>query len=149
MSIIEQKWEMKMNEAKKLRKKGAELLFKRVSLLIECYLDAEFLAWCEENRTNEIDFLDNELEDTACDFLTLKAVMEAFPTVESWRKHNLRDMIADCLVATKKEKRPATRPTLREIIADLKAECERLRGENHLLREMLAARGVEFGVLAK
>ena len=59
------KWEVKMHEARELRKKGAGLLFDRVALLIACYDDGEFRAWHQASGTNELDFLDEELSDTA------------------------------------------------------------------------------------
>lgn len=130
------KWEVKMHEARELRKKGSELLFDRVSLLADCYEDEDFRSWHEANGTNELDFLDEELSDTAASFLTLLAVLKTYPDRESWVKHNIRDLIAEVIEMDKKP-RERTVPSWKEKCLAAEKECERLRVENASLKETL------------
>ena len=134
------KWEVNMHEARELRKKGAGLLYDRVALLIACYDDKEFRAWHEANGTNELDFLDEELSDTAVGFLSLKAVMASNPNREDWIKHNVRDLIATTMAAeaeSKKRDREDTRISWKQRALAAEAECERLRGEVANMKESL------------
>lgn len=131
------KWELKMHEARELRKQGSELLFDRVNLLTECYEDADFRAWHESNQTNDLDFLDGELSDTAATFLTLHAVLMKYPDRESWIKHNIRDLIAEVIELDKKP-RERNVPSWKEKCIAAEKECERLRVENASLKETLS-----------
>ena len=130
-----EKWEAKMNAARLLRKQGAGLLFDRVSLLVECYNDPAFRAWCVENDTPELDYLDAEVSDTACEFLTLLAVLKEYPERAAWEKHNIRDMIATVLDAQRRdrEKEEAHRQSWKERCLAAEKENERLRGELNTL----------------
>jgi hypothetical protein len=130
------KWELRMNEARELRRRGSELLFDRVSLLVSCYEDEDFRAWHADNGTNELDFLDFELSDTAASFLTLKAVLDANPERELWAKHNIRDLIADVIELDKKPRERSV-PSWKEKCLAAEKECERLRAENANLKETL------------
>jgi hypothetical protein len=125
-----------MHEARELRKKGSELLFDRVTLLNECYEDEDFRAWHAEHGTNELDFLDDELSDTAASFLTLRAVLKAFPDRNDWVKHNIRDMMAEAIESDKKPRERLT-PSWKEKCIAAEKECERLRAENASLKETL------------
>jgi len=131
------KWELKMHEARELRKKGSELLFDRVSLLAECYNDEDFRAWHAEHGTNELDFLDGEVSDTATTFLTLHAVLLTYPDRDSWVKHNIRDLIAEVMELDKKP-RERNVPSWKEKCIAAEKECERLRVENASLKETLS-----------
>ena len=136
------KWEVNMHEARELRKKGAGLLYDRVALLIACYDDGEFRAWHEANGTNELDFLDEELSDTAVGFLSLKAVMASNPNREDWIKHNVRDLIATTMAAEaegKKRDRDDTRISWKERALAAEAECERLRAKVETMTESMMA----------
>lgn len=131
------KWEQKMKEARALRKQGSELLYDRVSLLVACYEDEEFRSWCAASEINDMTYLDDELSDVAATFLTLRAVLEAYPDRESWTKHNIRDLIDEAIDATKPEKLAHSRKSWKAIAAELQAECERLRAEVASLKETL------------
>lgn len=134
------KWEMRMHKARELRKKGSELLFDRVTLLVSCYVDDEFRAFHASNGTNELDFLDDELNDTAASFLTLKAVLDSYPAKDEWVKHNIRDLIALVLEAeAESRKRPSEdkRVSWKERALAAEAECERLRGQVAQMQESL------------
>lgn len=132
------KWEMKMREARELRKKGAEVLFERICLLVACYDDTQFRAWHADNETDELDYLDEELSDTAASFMTLKAVLVAYPERESWVKHNIRDLIAEIIASGKTAKEPSTPKSWKSLAEELQHECERLRAEIKGLKENLA-----------
>lgn len=132
------KWEIKMLQARELRKKGAELLYDRVVLLVACYDDKEFLAWHEQQGTNELDFLDEELSDTACTFMTFKSVLASFPKRDEWSTHNIRELIALTIAAEKIEKEDnGKRVSWKERALAAEAECERLRGELQTYRDTL------------
>jgi hypothetical protein len=133
------KWELKMKQARDLKKQGSEILFDRVSLLVACYNDSDFRAWAADQGTNELDFLDEELSDTAASFLTLKAVLDAYPEKESWTKHNVRDLIAQVLSDEKKkrDRDDAKRVSWKERALAAEQECERLRGELENMKESL------------
>lgn len=140
MSTRKSKWELKLHEARELKKKGAELLFDRVALLVTIYDDESFREWCSANETNELDYLDTELSDTAASFMTLKAVLHAHPTRDEWVKHNIRDLIAQVLAdqaeKTKRE-RENPHPTWKERALAAEAECVRLRAEVANMKESL------------
>lgn len=134
-------WKVKMNEQRAMRKKGTSLLFHRVELLLACYVDSAFREDCAERGVNDLDVLDAELDDTACGFLTLKAVIEAYPKEADWHRHNIRDMIAEIIYSQKKE-RTKTVWTWKERCLAAEKECERLRAELASVKESLRiARG--------
>jgi len=134
------KWELKMHEARALRRQGAAILYDRIALLIACYDDLEFMAWHEAAGTNELDFLDEELSDTALTFMSLRSVMESNPNRQDWIKHNIRDLIAITVKAeadaADKEQGPGEKRIpwrQRALVAE--AECVRLRTECECLRD--------------
>jgi squalene cyclase len=140
MSAKKTKWEVKLHEAREMRKRGAELLFDRVVLLVECYEDEQFRAWCSETETNDVDYLDEELSDTAAAFMTLKAVLHQYPTRDEWVKHNIRVLIAQVLQeqaeATKRDGEEK-RISWKERALAAEKECERLRAELANMKESL------------
>lgn len=132
------KWELKLHQARELRKQGSEILFDRITLLVACYDDEGFRKWCADSETDELNYLDEEVSDVAATFLTLKAVLAEFPTKEEWLKHNIRVMIAT-VIANQKDAREETmdRPKWKERALAAEAECERLRSEIAQLKESL------------
>lgn len=140
MSAKKLKWEVKLHEAREMRKRGSELLFDRVTLLAGVYNDGQFRAWCAETDTIDLDYLDEELSDTAAAFMTLLAVLHAYPTRDEWVKHNIRDLIAQ-VIADQAEKtkrdRENPKPTWKERALAAEAECERLRAEVASMKESL------------
>lgn len=134
--MTKKSWKVDLNEARAMRKQGAELLHQRVSLLVKVYNDPAFQAHCAETEVNDLDFVDNELADTAATFLTLKAVLDAYPNAEDWSKHNIRDLIATVIESQKK---PSGRQTMswKEKCLAAEKECERLRAENESQRKIL------------
>jgi len=140
MSTTEKKWEAKMHEARGLRKKGAGQLYDRLVLMIECYDDPAFRAWHEAAGTNDLDFLDEELNDTGHGFLDFRGVMAEYPKREDWIKHNIRQLIALTMKAeADARKRDGVKDGVkwkaRALAAE--AECERLRGELASMKESL------------
>lgn len=133
------KWEMAMKEQRELRTQGASLLYKRVKLLIECYDSQEFQAWCKEQDIVDLDYLDAELADVACDFLTLKAVMDSNSDESTWQRCNIRDLIAE-VIAEQKAKRDnqEQRVSWKERAMMAEKECERLRNEVNVLSARLS-----------
>jgi hypothetical protein len=127
---------MKMSTQRELRKQGIQLLFDRVKLLVEIETDPEFVVWCEEMGVAVFDALDEELTDVACEYLTLRAVMDAHPAVGDWRKGDLRQLIAATLQKDKRERTRET-PSWKERCLAAEKECERLRGEVNTLRARL------------
>jgi hypothetical protein len=134
------KWELKMNSAREMRKQGAGLLYDRVELLIACYEDEEFRAWHAENGTNEVDFLDEEMNDTAVGFLAFRSVFAAYPQRDQWINHNIRELIALTMEAeaeSRKRECDTKRTSWKERALAAEAECERLRGEKAELEKAL------------
>lgn len=127
--VRSKKWEVLMHEQRELRKKGAELLHQRVALLVACYNDMEFRRWCEHSGRNDIDILDEELSDVAINFLTAKAVLDAFPDAETWRARNVRHMIAEVIECGRRDTRSSERISWKDRCIAAEKECERLRGE--------------------
>jgi hypothetical protein len=137
---IEKTWEIKLHDQRQLKKKSAGMLFDRVALLIACYDDAEFRAWHEQQGTNELDFLDEELSDTAVGFLTFRAVMNSYPKRDEWIKHNVRELIALTIAAENEKKKrdgDEKRVSWKERALAAEAECERLRAELANMKESL------------
>jgi hypothetical protein len=134
------KWELKMHEARELRKQGAGLLFDRVALLVDCYDDEDFRQWHADQGTNELDFLDEELSDTAVNFMTFRAVLAAYPNREDWVRHNVRELIALTVAAeneSRKRDNESARQSWKERALAAERECERLRAELANMRESL------------
>lgn len=135
------KWELKMHEARELKKQGAGLLYDRVKLLVECYDDPAFREWHETNRTNELDFLDEELSDVAASFLTMKAVLTEHPERDAWIKHGVRQLIALAIDAEnerrRRESEDGKRISWKERALAAEKECERLRAEIANMKESL------------
>jgi hypothetical protein len=142
LKMKKQKWELKMHEARELRKQGAGLLFDRVSLLVACYNDDDFRAWHAESGTDEVEFLDEELSDTDNGFLAWKGLFESYPNREDWVKHNVRELIAMQLKAQADDRRKEregdpNKTKWKERALAAEAECERLRSENAGLKQSL------------
>ena len=138
----QQKWEVRMHEARRLKNKGCELLFDRVQILVSCYEDEDFRQWCIDQEVNELECLDKELSDTRGDFWTLKAVLEAYPDKESWIKNDLREMIAQIIADSESndqedEDRQRRKVNWKERAIEAETECERLRAEVSHLKESL------------
>jgi len=145
------KWELKMHQARQLRREGAGILYDRVSLLVACYEDKEFQAWHEANGTSDLQFLDDELTDTGLTFWTLKETLAMFPSREDWVKHNTSLLVALAMKAEadrrkrEREKSSQLKPktaniSLKEWRARAlaaEAECERLRAELASMREAM------------
>ena len=108
--MSKRKWETNLHEARELKKQGAALLFDRVTLLVAVYEDAGFRAWCADSETVDLDYLDEELSDTAANFLTLKAVLDAYTTQDEWVTHNIRDLIAQVISDQAGEKKVRQNP---------------------------------------
>jgi hypothetical protein len=136
--MARKKWELKMHEARELRKQGAGLLYDRVTLLVDCYDDPAFREWHEQAGTNELDFLDDELSDTACSFMTLRAVLVAFPARDEWITHNIRELIALTIDSERASRQgEGKRMSWKERALAAEAECERLRSELQTYRNSL------------
>jgi hypothetical protein len=131
------KWEQKMNQQRELRKRGSEVLYERVHLLVEVYNDIRFREWCEECKVVDLDYLDEEVSDVATNFLTLKAVLDTYPDVESWKKHNIRDLLAEALSASKSDRKEREKISWKERCLAAERECERLRAELELTQKIL------------
>lgn len=103
MTERKKNWKLKLQEARLLSKKSVEMLHARVSLLVEIEADSEFQDWCVENHVNSYNQLDEEVADTAFDYLTLKTVLAEYPTCEEWVKTSVRVMVAAIAKKHKKE----------------------------------------------
>ena len=138
--MSKRKWETQLHEARELRKRGSELLFDRVALLVSVYNDGSFRSWCAANETVDLDYLDEELSDTAASFMTLKAVLVEHPTRDEWVKHNIRDLIAQVIESqaeSRKRDGEPKRPSWKERAMVAERECERLRAEIASIKESL------------
>ena len=115
------------------------MLFDRVVLLVAVYEDASFRAWCADNETVDLDYLDEELRDTAANFHTLKAVLDAHPKQEEWVTHNIRDLIAQVISdqAGEKKERQNPEPTWKERAIAAEKEIVRLSAKIEQLEESL------------
>ena len=136
---MSKKWELKFDEAKGLRKQGAALLHKRISLLKEVYDDGDFKRWCQESGTVDLDFLDDHLEDVGYNYVTLAAVLEQYPDEAEWQKHNVRELCAMVIEAQRAEKYPGERTNWKARAAALESEVERLRNELQETKELLSS----------
>lgn len=135
------KWETSMQEQRKLKKKGAEMLHQRATLLLDCYNDAEFRQWCYDADTNELDVLDGELEDVVVGFLTLKAVLDKYPCQETWASRNIRELIAEAMESDRRDRGSPKRISWKERCLAAERECERLRAEVSSLKKSLKTSG--------
>lgn len=139
-TMTKKKWELSLREARQLKNKGSAILYQRVVLLKNCYDDAEFRKWCDEQGTNAADYLDDEIADTACQFLTLLAVLMSYPNEADWVKHSIRDLIAEAMAAEKAAKPKADtseRISWKDRCLAAERECERLRAELESLKKTL------------
>ena len=137
--MSKRKWETNLHEARELKKQGAALLFDRVTLLVAVYEDAGFRAWCADSDTVDLDYLDEELSDTAANFLTLKAVLDTYTTQDEWVTHNIRDLIAQVISdqAGEKKVRQNPEPTWKERAIAAEKKIELLLAKIEQLEESL------------
>jgi len=146
-------WRAQLKEARDLKKKGIGLLFQRVEQLVSVHDDPEFRQWCADGDKDVYDELDREVDDTATDFITLRAVYDAFPNADDWTKRGLPELIAECMKKQKAERKPREVQGWKERalsaekrVLALEAENERLRGEVKQLTARVAElhESVEF-----
>lgn len=136
------KWQDRLDSQREMKRRGLKLLYQRVKLLVEIYDDESFHKWCESEGVTDIEFLDSELSDVGMDFMTLRAVFDAYPREAHWINGDIRQMVAT-VVEQSKEKRKKERGE-RETISwkdrclRAEEECERLRGEVEHLTEKVA-----------
>lgn len=134
-----------MEEQRKLRQRGLEMLHERVTILVRCYDDSDFRDWCATQDMDVYDFLDSELSDTAATFLTMKAVLDEYPRKEDWVKHNIRDLIAMAIESQRKtDAKSSERISWKERALAAEKECEKLRFEIEILHKHMG-NGVEIG----
>lgn len=138
---VMENWQSRLKKARKLRKQGSEVLYERINLLCQCYEEEGFREWCETQGVNDIDYLDEELNDTAATFLTLKAVLAEHPRREDWVQNNIRDLIAKAIEAEKSRMKANEihRVSWKQRAIEAERECERLRAELRGLKESLAS----------
>ena len=132
------KWESAMSRQRELKRRGAELLYDRVKLLCEVYDDAEFHDWCRENGMSDLEYLDAELSDVACEFMTLKAVFVSHPNVEDWVGGDIRKLIAAAMEMTKSPNPPREGQSWKARALEAEKEVERLKMEVEKLESTVA-----------
>ena len=118
--MTKNKWEMKMHEARALRKQGLSVLHQRVKLLVACSQDAEFLAWCDDTSTDAQEYLDNEVADTCTDFTTLALVLKHVPRADQWKNRNLRELVLEVegIITADTEHYERPRPKYKELLQE-------------------------------
>lgn len=131
---VSRNWRLKMKEQRELRAKGIDVLHQRVVLLCEIYDDKEFARACEDNGVDILDELDREVEDVATTFMVLKQVMESYPSAAEWRKHGVRQLIADVLANSRKKERTREVISWKERALAAEKEAAALKAENERLR---------------
>ncbi len=132
-------WRTALDQQRKLKARGAELLWDRVKLLVQCYDDEDFRAWVFDQGSNELDYLDEELSDVAASFLTLAAVLKQYPNKEDWVRHNIRELIALVLDAERDKRKAEADPRIswKERALAAEREIERLKAEVAGLKKSL------------
>lgn len=146
-------WRTQLKEARELKTKGICLLHQRVKQLIAVHDDHDFRQWCADGDKDIYDELDREVDDTATDFLTLRAVYDAFPNADDWTKRGLPELIAECMKQQQSERKPRENHGWKERalaaekrVSILEAEVERLRESEKQLTARVAElhEAVEF-----
>lgn len=133
----EKNWKVALSEARTLKKKGIEMLYDRVKLLVDVFNDAAFIAQCEEDGTEPFDILDDALSDIGHGFRTMKAVMNEYPNKTDWVRHDLRNLMAMAVEKHRKASDPKDRVDWKALAERYKAECEVLRNEIESMRKTL------------
>lgn len=131
-------WRLALDKQRKLRKRGAEVLWERVKLMVQCYEDEEFRSWVFGQGTNPEKFMDEELKDTGWEFSTLSSVFRECPEKEDWLANDFRVLIAQAKAKQRKEREVETdkiKWKARALAAE--KECERLRAELDSLKKSL------------
>jgi hypothetical protein len=131
-------WEAAINRQRELRRRGSELLYDRVKLLCNVYEDTEFHDWCRENGMTDLEYLDAELSDVACEFMTLKAVFVSHPSVEDWVGGDIRKLIAEAMEMSKTPKPPREGQSWKARALEAEKEIERLKMEIDKLESIVA-----------
>ena len=129
-------WRMKLHDARQLKKQGTQVLFDRVKLLCECYADAEYRRWCEDQGEAVEDQLDAEVSDFCQSFLTVKAVYDANGDVDAWQRHGFAYLAHEVAESQRKESRPGI--SYKQLYQQALKEIERLRAEIETFKETLA-----------
>ena len=123
--MVDKSWRVIMEDQRKLKKKGAAMVFDRISLLKQVHDDVSFRSWCDEQQIGIYDYLDTEVDDINCGgYLSLVRVLSEHPAKHEWTGKSLRTLIAETIKADHPltEEQQGNRN-------DWKGECEKLRKE--------------------
>jgi len=160
-------WKKKLFKSRELRGKTAEIVYDRITLLVEIYDDDQFRQDSgDPDDLSAATLLDAEVGDLCADFLELRCVLDSFPNKGDWTDKNLKKLVAAALDGSRtrrKSKKSERRTvTLKEhekiqvkageaearaaqlgrVLDESQKDMETLRQENQSLREDLAeARG--------
>lgn len=159
------KWEQKLKKVDDLIARSNASLFDRVTLLVEIWDDKDYLAHHDGDIEKAESMLDSKLGDYGIGFFEAQAILKHFPNRPHWVGNSIRTMLAKALEAEEAVRKEAKTPVVRkgpvprkehqEIVQQLeqskkrvdglqdetgrlRAEIERLREENAMLRGRVA-----------
>jgi DNA repair exonuclease SbcCD ATPase subunit len=159
------KWEMKLKKVDDLIARSNASLYDRVKLLVEIWEDKDFLAHHDGDIDKAEAMLDTKLGDYGIGFFEAQAILKHFPQRPHWVGNSIRAMLAKALEAEEASRKEAKSPVTRkgpvprkehqEIVQQLeqskkrvdglqdetgrlRAEIERLREENAMLKGRVA-----------
>lgn len=124
--ITDKQWKLNVMEAQKLRGKSMDLLYERISLLVQVFDDDDF--WTDNSLDDDEaagKWLDKEVDEfrtigAASPFWTLRACLTRWPKKSEWTNTTLRKMLAT-LTEEREERqdkagrREAKRATVKEL----------------------------------
>ncbi len=117
------KWKKLLQDAKTQAKRGLTCLYRQTVMLVEIFDDAEFRADCNLRDDHEAaNWFDIEFPNSPLKFLEMRAILEAFPKEQEWRKQSLQDMFASIKPGKPAEAAQRTRKGVK--LAEYKAACE-------------------------
>ena len=114
------------------------MLHQRIKLLIEVHEDETFHQWCRDSGIVALDHLDDHLEDVGFNFITLESVMREHPLVESWQKHNVRQLCAMVIEKQRESKEPVERQNWKKIASDLQSENDVLKARLEEMEKLVS-----------
>lgn len=130
-------WSQRIADHRKLKTKGAEMLWDRIKILCEVYKDDEFLEHCRSIEANPEDVLDEEVDDTCATFLSLKAALDTFPDKHKWSRDGVSKVLAEAEELRRKKDRSEEggerRPTWKDKYQELKKAYDRMERDHTIL----------------
>ena len=125
-------WRVLVEQADKLAKQGAGMVYDRVRLLAKVFEDKDFLNDMQGEGTTPGDFLNKHVNDTCANFTELYQMLKRYPNRRQWEATGLADMRQALIASLKTQRVGGASGVTRNRVS--REEFEKLQDENAQLR---------------